>query len=61
MPIDLSKLVTTTPSDPVHNLPGEYHSDVDDIPDADKWQESQMPEGTDPSPFKLGPMAPGGR
>lgn len=61
MPIDLSKLVTSTPSDPVHNLPGEYKDDVDGISDADKYQESQMPQGADPSPFSLGPMSPGGR
>lgn len=27
----------------------------------DKLQESQMPKGSDPSPFMLGPMAPGSR
>ena len=58
---DLDKFVTKTPSSPVHNLPGEYKDDVESIPQADLLQESQMPKGKDPSPFKLGPMAPGGR
>lgn len=58
---DLSKFVTSAPSDPAHNMPGEYKDDVDSIPEADRLQESQLPKGTDPSPFKLGPMAPGGR
>lgn len=58
---DLSKYVTSTPSDPVHNMPGEYKDDVEGIPQGDLLQENQMPQGKDPSPFKLGPMAPGGR
>ena len=58
---DNSKYVTSSPSDPVHNMPGEYHDDAESVPEADKLQESQMPKGTDPSPFKLGPMSPGGR
>jgi hypothetical protein len=59
--LDLKKFVTSTPSSPVHNMPGEHHDDVESIPDADKLQEGQLPKGKDPSPFKLGPMAPGGR
>jgi hypothetical protein len=58
---DLSKFVTSTPSDPVHNMPGEYKDDVMSIPEADKLQESQMPEGQNPSPFKLGPISSGTR
>lgn len=56
-----TKYVTSTPSDPVRNMPGEYRDDAEGIPEADKLQESQMPKGADPSPFTLGPMAPGGR
>ena len=40
---------------------GTYMNPVEKIPDADKWQESQMPKGPDPSPFKLGPLSSGGR
>lgn len=54
---DLSKYITSTPSDPVHNMPGDYKDDAAAIPEADKLQESQMPQGKDPSPFKMGPMA----
>ena len=58
---DLSKLVTSTPSDPVRNLPGTYKDDVEGIPEADLTQESSLPKGPDPSPFKLGPISTGER
>ena len=56
-----SKLVTAQPSDPVRNLPGEYKDEALSIPQADLLQESSLPKGADPSPFKLGPMQSGGR
>jgi hypothetical protein len=40
---------------------GHYKDDVESIPPADRLQESSMPMAPAPSPFKLGPMAPGGR
>lgn len=58
---DLGKYVTQQPSDPVKNMPGSYKDDVDSIPEADKLQESSMPMAPAPSPFKVGPLAPGGR
>jgi hypothetical protein len=58
---DLSKFVTSTPSDPVHNMPGDYKDDVQGIPQADLTQESTLPKGSDPSPFKLGPLTSGER
>lgn len=58
---DLSKFVTSTPSDPVRNMPGSYADDTAAIPEADKLQESQMPKGADPSPFKMGPLTTGER
>lgn len=58
---DNSKFVTSTPSDPVKNMPGQYKDDVESIPEADKLQESSMPMAPAPSPFKVGPMAGGGR
>jgi hypothetical protein len=58
---ELSKYVSSTPSDPVRSMPGTYVDDAVAIPEADKIQESQMPKGKDPSPFKMGPVTGGER
>ena len=55
---DLSKHVTSDLASPV-KLPGEYANDRDAIPQADLTQESSLPKGPDPSPFKLGPLHEG--
>ena len=40
---------------------GEYADNTATIPDEERFQESNLPKAPDPSPFKLGPLAPGGR
>lgn len=40
---------------------GKPVSNTANLPEADRFQESTMPKGPDPSPFKLGPMGAGGR
>jgi hypothetical protein len=40
---------------------GKYEDVVAKVPQKDLLQESQMPKGTDPSPFTVGPMTPSGR
>lgn len=49
------------PNDPVKDMPGMYKDDVESIPMADRTQEAALPKAPDPSPFKLGGMASGGR
>jgi hypothetical protein len=55
------KLTSDPESDPIRKLPGEYRDDVESIPEADRTQESSLPKGKDPSPFRVGPMSSGGR
>lgn len=38
-----------------------YKDNVEAMPMEQKLPLQQMPKGADPSPFKLGPMSPGGR
>jgi hypothetical protein len=40
---------------------GEYEHVVGKLPKDERLQELEMPKAPDPSPFALGPMAPGGR
>jgi hypothetical protein len=40
---------------------GTYQDDAEDIPDDQRFATGNMPEAPAPNPFKLGPMAPGGR
>lgn len=47
--------------DPVGDLGKNYRDDVESIPEADRLQESTMPMAPMAAPFKMGPMAPGGR
>ena len=63
--LNLGNRVTPQPSNPLDSIDrelGEYKDPViESLPDADRFQEAQMPKADDPSPFKLGPMSPGGR
>lgn len=40
---------------------GHYDDNVAKLPKDERLQEMEMPKAPDPSPFALGPMAPGGR
>lgn len=45
---------------PIEHAKG-YKDPAEKVPESDRLQESTMPKGPDPSPFKLGPMAGGDR
>ncbi len=49
------------PSDPVANMPGTYKDDVASMSQEERSLNATLPKAPDPSPFKLGPMASGGR
>jgi len=49
-----------TDESPIEHSKG-YKDAVEKVPQSDLLQESTMPKGPDPSPFKLGPMAGGDR
>lgn len=40
---------------------GTYADNIAPVPTDDRLPTAQMPKAPDPSPFTLGPMAPGGR
>jgi hypothetical protein len=40
---------------------GKYKDRANDLPEDSKLPTGNMPKAPDPSPFTLGPMAPGGR
>jgi len=40
---------------------GTWKDDIHKLPEDTKLPSGQMPKGPDPDPFKLGPMAAGGR
>ncbi len=58
---DLSKYVTSTPSDPIREMPGTYKDDISHGSENELLQSGEMPKGKDPSPFKIGPMSSGSR
>lgn len=40
---------------------GTYADNIETVNTDDRLPTAQMPKGTDPDPFNLGPQAPGGR
>jgi hypothetical protein len=65
MPIDLNKVGQDKPAHDATELfdsqMGRYADPVDGLSEDRKYPLKQFPMGPDPTPFDLGPMAPGER
>jgi hypothetical protein len=51
----------STPNEAKDASCGVYKDSIQQMPIEERLPMNQMPKGQDPMPFKLGPMAPGGR